>query len=59
MFKKIRRKLTFLYAGLFFFLLATFAGITFTGATWAILYELKQEVHLLAHEEAEEQAAVY
>lgn len=58
MFKNIRRKLTLLYAGLFFCLLLAFAAVTVTGATWSVLYELKQEVHLLAHEEAEEQLAV-
>ena len=59
MFKAIRRKLTLLYAGLFFCLMAAFAAITTTGATWFILTELKQEVRLLAHEEAEEQLAVH
>lgn len=59
MFKKIRRKLTLLYAALFFGLLLAFTTITVSGATWAVLYELKQEVRLLSHEEAEEQAAVY
>ena len=59
MFKTIRRKLTLLYAGLFFCLLLAFAAVTVAGATWSVLYELKQEVHLLAHEEAEEQLAVH
>ena len=59
MFKTMRRKLTLLYAGIFFCLLAAFAAITVTGATWLVLNELKQEVRLLAHEEAEEQMAIY
>ncbi|MBP2641794.1 MAG: integral rane sensor signal transduction histidine kinase [Firmicutes bacterium] len=59
MFKATRRKLTMLYAGLFFCLLVAFAAIIVTGSTWLFLNELKQEIHLLAHEEVEEQIAVY
>ncbi len=59
MFKATRRKLTLLYASLFFCLLLAFAAIVLMSSTWLILNELKQEVRLLAHEEAEEQQAVY
>lgn len=59
MFKATRRKLTMLYAGLFFGLLLAFAAIIVTGSTWLFLNELKQEIRLLAHEEVEEQIAIY
>ncbi|MBP1765341.1 MAG: integral rane sensor signal transduction histidine kinase [Firmicutes bacterium] len=59
MFKKTRRKLTLLYTGLFFCLLLVFTTIVVTASSWLFLSQLKQEVQLLAHEEMEEQKAVY
>lgn len=59
MFKQMRRRLTWRYTAVFFCLLLSFAAITLGSAVWVIWYELKQEVRLVAHEEAEEQLALH
>lgn len=59
MFSRIRNQLTLLYAGIMLLLILTLVTIGFTGLTWAMVYELKQEVSLIANEEVDEQLAIY
>lgn len=58
MFSKIRRQLTFLYSGFMFFFLLAFVGIIYSGLTWAVYSEEKQEMLLFAEEEAQEHSVI-
>jgi two-component system sensor histidine kinase CiaH len=58
MFSKIRRQLTLLYSGFMFFFLLAFVGIIYSGLTWAVYSEEKQEMLLFAEEEAQEHSVI-
>jgi two-component system sensor histidine kinase CiaH len=58
MFSKIRRQLTLLYSGFMVFFLLTFVGIIYSGLTWAVYSEEKQEMLLFAEEEAQEHSVI-
>jgi signal transduction histidine kinase len=45
--------------GIMAMFIASFVAVGFVGLTWAIIYELKQEVRLIAQEEVDEQVAIY
>lgn len=59
MFSEIRNRLTLLYTLIMVVLISTFVLVNFAGLIWAIIYELKQEIRLVAQEEVEEQLAIY
>jgi signal transduction histidine kinase len=59
MFARIRNRLTLLYTTIFTCFLILFAGVSYLGSTWAVSYELNEEVRQLCLKEAEKQLESY
>lgn len=59
MFTETRNRLTKINTAILAAFIFTFVVVSFSGLTWGIIYELKQEVKLIAQEEADEQLQIF